>query len=107
MKYAAIGPIAVYLPQRVETNAQLQAEHPEWDMELIASKTGVFARHIAEPGECSSDLAVAAARALEDAVLGRLPRRKREKLLLGLEAMLEKYREELDRRRNHTFTNPN
>jgi 3-oxoacyl-[acyl-carrier-protein] synthase-3 len=64
VKYAAIGPIAVYLPPRVETNAQLQAEHPEWDMELIASKTGVYARHIADPNECSSDLAVAAAERL-------------------------------------------
>lgn len=60
MKYAAIGPIAIHLPERVETNAQLQAEHPEWDMELIGAKTGVYARHIAAPGECSSDLAVAA-----------------------------------------------
>jgi 3-oxoacyl-[acyl-carrier-protein] synthase-3 len=60
VKYAAIGPIAIHLPERVETNAQLQAEHPEWDMELIGAKTGVYARHIAAAGECSSDLAVAA-----------------------------------------------
>ena len=30
MKYAAIGPIAIYLPERVETNEQLQAEFPTW-----------------------------------------------------------------------------
>lgn len=64
MKYASIGPIAVHLPARVETNEQLQAEFPSWDMDLISSKTGISARHIAEPGECSSDLAVAAAEKL-------------------------------------------
>ena len=64
MKYAAIGPIAVHLPQRVETNAQLKAEFPGWDMDLIYEKTGIAARHIAAPDECASDLAVAAANRL-------------------------------------------
>ena len=49
MKYAAIGPIAVHLPERVETNAQLKAEYPGWDMDLIYEKTGIAARHIAAP----------------------------------------------------------
>jgi hypothetical protein len=31
----------------VETNAQLQAEFPSWDMDLIFEKTGIAARHIA------------------------------------------------------------
>ncbi len=60
MKYAAIGPIAIYLPEKTETNEQLQREFPAWDMELIASKTGIAVRHIAAPDECSSDLGVAA-----------------------------------------------
>lgn len=60
MKHAAIGPIAIHYPQRVETNAQLAAEFPNWDLDLICSKTGIAARHIAEPNECASDLAVAA-----------------------------------------------
>lgn len=64
MKYAAIGPIAVHLPERVETNDQLQKEFPNWDMKLIYSKTGIAARHIAAPGECASDLGVAAAKKL-------------------------------------------
>ena len=64
MKFATVGPIAVYLPEKVETNAQLQAEFPDWDLDLIASKTGIEARHIAAPGECSSDLGVAAAKKL-------------------------------------------
>lgn len=64
VNYAAIGPIAVHLPERVETNAQLQAEFPSWDIDLIYQKTGIAARHIAAPGECASDLAVAAANKL-------------------------------------------
>lgn len=64
MRYAAIGPISVYLPERVETNEQLKQEHPEWDMDLIHEKTGIAARHIARPDECSSDLGVKAAERL-------------------------------------------
>ena len=64
MKHAAIGPIAIHLPERKETNADLQAEFPSWDMELIYSKTGFAARLIAAVGECSSVLAVAAAEKL-------------------------------------------
>src|SRR2546429_422775 len=61
---AAIGPIAIRFPERVETKAQLQAEYPAWDMPLIFEKTGIASRHIAAPGECASDLAVAAANKL-------------------------------------------
>jgi 3-oxoacyl-[acyl-carrier-protein] synthase-3 len=64
VNYAAIGPIAIHFPERVETNAQLQAEFPAWDMPLIFEKTGIASRHIAAPGECASDLAVAAANKL-------------------------------------------
>src|SRR5438045_8130162 len=64
VNFAAVGPIAVHLPERVETNAQIQAEFPNWDMDLIYQKTGIASRHIAAPGECASDLAVAAAKRL-------------------------------------------
>lgn len=60
VKYAAVGPIAVHLPERVETNAQLKAEFPNWDVDLIYEKTGIASRHIAAEGECASDLAVQA-----------------------------------------------
>ena len=56
MKYAAIGPISLYLPEKVETNEQLKAECPGWDLDLIYSKTGIAQRHIAAPDECASDL---------------------------------------------------
>ncbi len=64
MKHAAVGPIAVHLPERVETNDDLAALFPRWDLDLIYSKTGIRARHIAAPGECASDLGVAAAEKL-------------------------------------------
>jgi 3-oxoacyl-[acyl-carrier-protein] synthase III len=57
--HATIGPIAVYLPERVETNDQLQEEN-SWDMARIFEKTGIAARHIAGKNEFVSDLAVAA-----------------------------------------------
>jgi 3-oxoacyl-[acyl-carrier-protein] synthase-3 len=66
VKYAQIGPIAIHLPERIETNADLAALFPKWDMDLIYSKTGIAARHIAEPDECASDLGVAAAEKLFD-----------------------------------------
>ena len=61
MKYAAIGPIAVHFPERIETNEQLQEEFPNWNMDLIYEKTGIAARHIAAEGEFASDLGVQAA----------------------------------------------
>ncbi len=64
MKYAAVGPVAVWLPERIETNDELERENPGWNMENIASKTGIFSRHIAAPDECSSDLGVKAAEKL-------------------------------------------
>lgn len=64
MKFASLGPIAVHLPERVETNAQLKAEYPGWDMDLIYEKTGIGSRHIAAADECASDLAVQAAQKL-------------------------------------------
>ncbi|MDA0657695.1 MAG: ketoacyl-ACP synthase III [Planctomycetota bacterium] len=64
MNYAAIGPIVSFLPPRVETNEQLAQEFPDWDVDLIARKTGILQRHIADPDVCSSDLGVAAAQRL-------------------------------------------
>lgn len=64
MKYAAIGPVAFHLPEKVEDNDFLGAQYPKWDMDLIYAKTGIRQRHIAAPGECASDLGVAAAEKL-------------------------------------------
>jgi 3-oxoacyl-[acyl-carrier-protein] synthase III len=64
MKHGAIGPVAVHLPEKVEDNDFLGSEYPKWDMDLIYAKTGIRKRHIAAPGECASDLGVAAAEKL-------------------------------------------
>ena len=64
MKFAQVGPIAVWLPEKVETNEDLQRLNPKWNMPSIAEKTGILQRHIAAPNECSSDLAVNAAEQL-------------------------------------------
>ena len=64
MPHAQLGPIAVHLPERVETNTMLAEQYPRWDLPLIEEKTGIRQRHIASPSETSSDLAVAAAELL-------------------------------------------
>ena len=64
MSFGAIGPISVFLPEKVETNDDLQNEFPSWNLDLIYSKTGIRARHIAAPDECASDLGVQAAEKL-------------------------------------------
>lgn len=64
MSFASIGPIAVYLPERIETNEDLAREFPRWDLDLIYAKTGIARRHIAGPRECASDLGVKAAQRL-------------------------------------------
>lgn len=50
-----------YLPERVVTNAELAARIDTSD-EWIVQRTGIRQRHIAAPGEHTSDLAVQAAR---------------------------------------------
>jgi 3-oxoacyl-[acyl-carrier-protein] synthase III len=62
--FAEIGPIAIHLPERCETNGELHALHPEWDIPLIETKTGIVNRYIAATGETASDLAVSAAEKL-------------------------------------------
>lgn len=64
VKYAALGPIAVHFPERVETKDELKEKFPQWDVDLIYEKTGIDRRYIAGPEECSSDLGVKAAQKL-------------------------------------------
>lgn len=64
MTSATVTAIEYYLPERRLTNSELAAEFPEWTVDKIAEKTGIHTRHIAAPGECSSDLACAAAQKL-------------------------------------------
>lgn len=60
MKYATIGPVSVYFPQKHETIDDLEREHPEWNNSEIHSITGVFGRYISAEDEFCSDMAVSA-----------------------------------------------
>ncbi|MGA2620658.1 MAG: ketoacyl-ACP synthase III [Thermoguttaceae bacterium] len=53
---ARILGIAGHLPDRLETNADLARQHPDWDMSQIGEKTGILARRIAAAGETACDL---------------------------------------------------
>ncbi len=64
MLHSAIGPIAIFLPEKVETIDQLSSMFARWDLDTIFTKTGVRYRHIAKPDQCASDLGVAAAERL-------------------------------------------
>jgi 3-oxoacyl-[acyl-carrier-protein] synthase-3 len=50
-----------YLPEKIVTNAEL-AKRLETSDEWIVQRTGIRQRHVAAPGELTSDLAIAAAR---------------------------------------------
>jgi 3-oxoacyl-[acyl-carrier-protein] synthase-3 len=69
--HAKLCAIEYYLPETVLSTQDLSAQFPEWSVEKIDSKTGIQERHIAGPHECSSDLAVAAARKLFDSGASR------------------------------------
>jgi len=58
---ACIKGISYYLPEKVVTNEDLVKEFPEWNVDKISKKVGVFSRHIAAGNETSCDLAEKAA----------------------------------------------
>jgi 3-oxoacyl-[acyl-carrier-protein] synthase-3 len=64
--HAALRAIEFHLPEATLSTAELAAKFPEWTVAKIDGKTGIDCRHIASPEECSSDLAVAAAKKLFD-----------------------------------------
>lgn len=62
---ARIRHVTYHLPQAMHTAEDLARELDNgWSAEKIVRKTGIRSRRIAAPGECASDLACAAARAL-------------------------------------------
>jgi 3-oxoacyl-[acyl-carrier-protein] synthase III len=70
LKYARISGTGGYLPERVLTNAELERMVDTSD-QWIRERTGIRERHIAAPGETTSDLAeIAARRAMEAAGVG-------------------------------------
>lgn len=58
---AYIKGISYYLPERVVTNEELLKEFPEWSVDKVAKKVGVYSRHIAAENETAGDLAEKAA----------------------------------------------
>ncbi|MCK2220341.1 ketoacyl-ACP synthase III [Actinomadura sp. ATCC 31491] len=70
MRYAHVAGVAVHLPERTLTSAELEEElaarNPGVPIPrgLIEHATGVRRRHLAEPGQRAADLAVLAAREL-------------------------------------------
>jgi len=61
---ALIKAISYYLPAGELTNEDINRDFPEWSIEKIADKTGVFSRHIADANVCSSDLGIESAKKL-------------------------------------------
>jgi 3-oxoacyl-[acyl-carrier-protein] synthase-3 len=61
---ASIKAISYYLPKQVLSNEELNGLFPEWSVEKISAKTGIFNRHIAAEDEYVSTMAVNAARNL-------------------------------------------
>jgi 3-oxoacyl-[acyl-carrier-protein] synthase-3 len=56
--------IEYYLPKGVLTNSDISKVHPEWDVDKISSKTGIYERRISDNNEFASDMAVNAAEKL-------------------------------------------
>jgi 3-oxoacyl-[acyl-carrier-protein] synthase-3 len=61
---ARIAALSYYLPERLVTNSDLQAENPTWDMERVGQKTGIESRRVAAADQTATDLAFAAAERL-------------------------------------------
>ena len=56
-----IKSISTYLPSNSLTNEQLNMYFPEWSVDKISSKTGIYQRSIANSEEFSCDMAISAA----------------------------------------------
>jgi len=64
MNKAKIKGISYYLPETILDNTELNNSFPEWSVDKIASKTGIFKRHIAASDEFTSDMAIKASEKL-------------------------------------------
>jgi 3-oxoacyl-[acyl-carrier-protein] synthase-3 len=58
---AYINYISYYLPEDKLTNEKINKLFPEWSVDKISSKTGIYSRHISGNDELTSDLAFKAA----------------------------------------------
>lgn len=53
----SIKNIEYYLPDNIVTNKDLKLENPEWDIDKVFQKTGIYQRHISLEGQTAFDLA--------------------------------------------------
>lgn len=60
MTKAYLKAVSYYLPAEVLSNEIINSEFPEWSVDKISSKTGIFNRHIAANDEFSLDMAIKA-----------------------------------------------
>lgn len=56
-----INYVSIYLPQKKLTNQDLNFDFPEWSVDKISNKTGIFERSISENNEFVSDMAIQSA----------------------------------------------
>lgn len=49
--------IEYFLPEKIVTNRDLKKQHPDWDIQKVEEKSGVFQRHITSPDQTAYDLA--------------------------------------------------
>ena len=56
--------ISYYFPPRFQTNQDLADLHPDWDVEKVASKTGINKRYVAAKDETALDLGFEASKKL-------------------------------------------
>jgi 3-oxoacyl-[acyl-carrier-protein] synthase-3 len=60
MQTAKIKGISYYLPKTILDNNELNQDFPEWSVDKISSKTGIFERRISDKNEFTSDMAIEA-----------------------------------------------
>jgi 3-oxoacyl-[acyl-carrier-protein] synthase III len=58
---AYLQAISYYFPEECLSNEKLSEMHPEWSVEKIAAKTGIFNRYVSAPDETAGDMAIKAA----------------------------------------------
>lgn len=63
---AYIKAVSYYLPDLILDNEQINKEFPEWSVDKISQKTGIYQRHISATNEFSSDMGISAAKKMFD-----------------------------------------
>jgi 3-oxoacyl-[acyl-carrier-protein] synthase-3 len=58
---ATIKQIAVYLPEKIYTNEDIEVRFPEWSIKKVSEKTGINIRHHSADNEFASDMGVKSA----------------------------------------------